>query len=118
MKSFFDSFGLRVYFISDLDGAFKFIYPSERAYALSTPDHVSKFLSDHTDLMQKIEEKYAERIYILKKGDLENYLGIHNKGLQETINFCMNDLTNYINGSDLKAEELKQILERITSSED
>ena len=117
-KSFFDSFGLRVYFISDLDGAFKFIYPSERAYALSTPDHVSKFLSDHTDLMQKIEEKYAERIYILKKGDLENYLGIHNKGLQETINFCMNDLTNYINGSDLKAEELKQILERITSSED
>jgi len=35
-----------------------------------------------------ISELKTKNIYVLRWGDLENYLTIHNKGLQSVVNYC------------------------------
>ena len=61
-----------------------------------------------------IKQKYAEKIFILKNGDLEKYLKIHNKGLSETIKFCNEELTAFLkNKTDDNAKELRFIIDEI-----
>lgn len=113
-KEFFEIFGLIVYFIGDLDAAFKLLYPEEEAYKLCNPDAVDRFKNEHPNLKQEIKEKYSERIYVLKDGDLEDYLGIHQKGLPETIRFCDESLRDYLtDDTNEKAKEIRSIIKRI-----
>lgn len=117
-RDLFDSFGLKTFFIADLDFAWNF-YPTETAYKLKTPESVAQFLSAHTDVAVKIEGEYAKEIFILKEGDLEKYLGIHNKGLVNVIDFCHNDLKKYLtNTTDSKVQELKMIMAKITGEKE
>lgn len=116
-KEFFEDFGLTVYFIGDLDTAFGILYPTETAIKLHTPELVATFISSHPNLETEIEQKYSERIFILKKGDLEFYLDIHNKGLPETIKFCNENLKGYLTDeTNDKSKEVKYILAEITKN--
>lgn len=114
-KEFFEAFGLTVYFVGDLDVAYKVLYPIETPIKLHTEELVTTFISSHPNLETEIEQKYSEKIYILKRGDLEHYLDIHNKGLPETIKFCNENLKSYlVDETNDKSKEIKFILEEIT----
>lgn len=114
-KDFFEDFGLTVYFIGDLDSAFGFLYPEEKAYKLNSPENIDNFRSKHPALDDEINKKYYEHIYILRNGDLEQYLGIHNKGLPETIKFCTEDLRDYLKDDrNAYSQEIRFIFEEIT----
>ena len=114
-KDLFESFGLEVYFIGDLDAAFGFIYPSDPPYKLHSPELAEEFKRTHPDIEKDIESKYAENIFILKHGDLEHYLNIHNKGLEQTIQFCNEDLDGSIKDTkNTKFYELRTIISKIT----
>ena len=113
-KEFFEAFGLIVYFIGDLDVAFKLFYPTEKAYKLHTQKIVDDFRRKHSNLETEIKQKYSEKMYILKDGDLELYLGIHQKGLRETIKFCHERLQNYLaDDTNEKAKEIISIIKEI-----
>lgn len=116
-KTFFELFGLKVYFIGDLDCSFKHIYSSENPYKLSQQEIVDGFKCTHPDLISQIESKYADRIFILKEGDLEHYLGIHNKGIPETIRFCNEKSMDYFtDAANALAQEIKNILTNISNN--
>jgi predicted ATP-dependent endonuclease of OLD family len=115
-KEFFESFGLSVYFVGDLDAAFGFLYPSETAYKLLSPEIIAGFKCTHPDLIQGIEAKYRERIFVLKNGSLEHYLSIHNKGLPETIRFCNESLTSFVQSRNENSMELVQIINLISQN--
>lgn len=113
-KTFFEEFGLTVYFISDLDSAFGFLYSTETAYKLNSPEIIKGFKCTHPNLITEIEQKYSKKIFILKEGDLEYYLGIHNKGLPETIKFCDETLKDYlIDETNEKSKEIRFIFNEI-----
>jgi predicted ATP-dependent endonuclease of OLD family len=116
-RNLFNSFGLEVFFETDLDSAWKF-YPSETHTALNTPQLVSQFLTNHPDVITKIEGEYSNNIFILKEGDLEAYLGIQ-KDLANVIKFCQMNLKTYLqNNSDNKVKEIKKILSLITGEDE
>lgn len=112
-RKLFGAFGLKTFFITDLDSAWKFYQP-EQAIKINTVERVSQFLADHTDVIPKIEAEYPNGTYILKEGDLEIYLGIQ-KDLSNVISFCQKDLRTYLaSNTDTKAQELKMIMSKVT----
>jgi len=111
-RNLFVSFGLKVYFITDLDSAWKF-YPSETNTSLATSQLAAGFIANHSDVITKIENDYPNKIFILKEGDLESYLGIQ-KGLTHVINFCRTNLQTFLQGTNSKVQELKMILSKVT----
>lgn len=116
-KELFEAFGLKTFFIADLDYAWKF-YPNETNNGQNTPrirtqQLISEFLANHTDVIQKIEAEYPNGTYILKEGNLEIYLNIQ-KDLTNVINFCQNSLKTYLTSTDSKVQELKEIFSQIT----
>lgn len=111
-RNLFASFGLKVFFETDLDSAWKF-YPSEEHTSLNTPQLASQFITNHSDVTTKIENDYSNNTFILKEGDLESYLGIQ-KGLTHVIDFCRNNLKTYITQNTNKVNEIKMILSKVT----
>ena len=113
-RALFDDFGLKTFFITDLDSAWKF-YPNEEVKKVNTPPSVHKFLTDHPDVVSKIKADYSNDTFILKKGDLEIYLGIK-KGLSNVIDFCKDNLKIYLsnNNTDTKVQEIRMIMSKIT----
>jgi len=112
-RTLFEAFGLKTFFITDLDYAWKF-YPTETTAKINTSQLATQFLTNHPDVIQKIETEYPNGTFILKEGDLEIYLGIQ-KDLSNVINFCHNNLKTYItNTTDTKVQELKKIMAEIT----
>ena len=111
-RNLFVSFGLKVVFVTDLDSAWKF-YPSEGNTSLNTQQLASDFITNHSDVISKIEGDYPNGIFILKEGDLESYLGIQ-KGLTHVIEFCRNGLTTFLQGTNSKVQELKMIMAQVT----
>jgi len=111
-RALFDAFGLKTFFITDLDYAWKF-YPTETTVKINTPALVAQFLTDHPDVITRIEAEYQNGTFILKEGDLEIYLGIQ-KDLSNVINLCQNDLKTYLsNTGDTKVQEIKKIMSDI-----
>lgn len=75
-----------------------------KTYYSSHPD-------EQREVQSKIEKKYKDGIYILKQGDLEEYLGI-SKDIQNIIKFCQkDDFEGRIDSG--KLEELKAIFKHI-----
>ncbi len=112
-RALFESFGLKTYFITDLDYSWKF-YPAETSTKINTPALVATYLTTHTDVISKIEAEYPNNTFILKEGDLEIYLGIQ-KDLSNVINFCQSQIKTYLaNSTDSKIKELKNIMSQIT----
>jgi putative ATP-dependent endonuclease of OLD family len=66
------------------------------------------------NIASKITERYLDGIYILSDGEIEDYLGIKRKGMQEVIEFCKNDLHNwFILGQEQKRKEIENIFDSI-----
>jgi len=117
-RDFFESFGLTVFFIGDLDAACGILYGLNPAPAVRTQQEVATFKAQYPTLIADIEGKYADGIYILKNGDLEAYLGIHNKGLSEIIKFCNENLTDFLADDDNEhSKEIRSIFDKITKQE-
>ena len=116
-KGLFEDFGLTVYFLSDLDFCLKRFYGKtiKNEDKLDTQAKVSKFKQDHPDWESKIDEDYVNRVYILKSGNLEHYLGISksSKGLPKVIEFCNSKLENFLVNSTTESKEINSILEKI-----
>jgi predicted ATPase len=113
----FESFGLTVYFIGDLDVAIESFYPAEKGKSLKTPADVAAFKTRNPDWNQKIEAEYSKKNYILKNGDLEHYIGVpHNhEGLTKTIEFCNTQLTTYLaDDTNDESKEIREIIRQIT----
>lgn len=111
-RTLFDAFGLKTFFVTDLDYAWKF-YPTETATKINTSQLVTKFLTNHADAITKIEAEYTNGTFILKEGDLEIYIGIQ-KDLSNVINFCNNDLKTYLaTATSTKVRELKTIMAQV-----
>jgi predicted ATPase len=111
----FESFGLVAHRIADLDYAYDLFYPAELRVKLKTPSAVATFKLAHTDCESRIAGEYTSRIYILKDGDLEHYLGIR-KDLAEVIIFCRGQLSAYLldNGNS-RSREVREIIRQIAT---
>ena len=113
-SALFTSFGLLVYGINDLDFAIDCFYPADKGQSVKMPVEVTAFKARNTDWETKINGEYANRIYILKQGDLEHYLGI-TKGLTQTIDFCNDHLTTYLaDDANTESVEIREIIRQIT----
>ena len=116
-KSFFESFGLTVYLIKDLDATGKdfynstvsFKYDKQTKLAGLDKRKIDKYRNDHPDLDEKIESKYPSYEFYLKKGAIEQYTG-KEKGIAHVIDFCENDMDNFLKSDDEKAKEICKII--------
>src|SRR3989338_2061842 len=116
-RTLFEAFGLKTFFLTDLDYAWKF-YSTETATKINTSQLATQFLTNHPDVIPKIETEYPNGTFILKEDDLEIYLGIQ-KDLSNLINFCNNNLKTYIaNTTDIKVRELKMIMSKVTGEDE
>ncbi len=108
-------FGLEVFFISDFDFIIERTHLAKKGTPLKTSSQVSAFKKINTNWEALIEEEYFNNIFILKNGDLESYLSMRKKAdLTDIINFCNNNLTNYL-AQDPLSNEIKRIIQRIIS---
>jgi len=111
----FESFGLIVYRISDLDYAYNIFYSNEQKVSLKTQSAVATFKVSHPDVEARITAEYKNRTYVLKDGDLECYLGI-GKDLSKVISFCSNKLDQFLSDNgNKKSLEIRDIIEHIVS---
>lgn len=111
----FESFGLEVYRIADLDYAYNIFYPNEPRTKLKTSTAVTNFKTTHPDCESRIATEYAKNTFILSNGDLENYLDI-GKDLTDVIEFCTNQLPQYLQDeSNQKSVEVREIIRQITA---
>lgn len=111
-RALFESFGLKTFFITDLDYSWKF-YPAELSPKINDSALVANYLTNHPDVITKIEAEYPAGTFILKEGDLEIYLEIQ-KNLSNVIDFCQTSIKTYLaDNTNSKVKELKTILSQI-----
>ena len=108
-KSFFESFGLKVYVIKDLDATGKDFYNSTVSFKDTGEAGIIRYRRNHPDLDDKIESKYLSYEFYLKKGAIEQYTG-KPKGIAHVINFCENEMDNFLKSDDDKAKEICKII--------
>ena len=120
-KSFFESFGLKVYVIKDLDATGRDFYNSTVSFKYDKRTKqagldkrkIDKYRNENPDLDQQIESKYSSDEFYLKKGAIEQYTG-KEKGIDHVIDFCENEMDNFLNSDDEKAKEICKIIEIIS----
>jgi hypothetical protein len=123
-KSFFESFGLTVYLIKDLDATGKDFYNSTMSFKYDKRTKragldkrkIDKYRNEHPDLDQQIESRYSSDEFYLKKGAVEQYTG-KEKGIDHVIDFCENDMDNFLNSDDEKAKEICKIIGLIANKD-
>ena len=108
-RSFFESFGLRVYVIKDLDATGKDFYNSTVSFKDTGEAGIIRYRRDHPDLDEQIELKYPSCEFYLKKGAIEQYTE-KQKGIEHVINFCENEMDNFLKSDDDKAKEICKII--------
>jgi len=114
-RLFFESYGLDVYQIKDLDGAYADIYQESPTPSLKTSLDINAFRLAHQTLDTDIEDLYNSKLFILKQGPLEAYMNFPPKGMDSVIAFCQN-MTTFITEDSLLSKELLEIHRRITNS--
>lgn len=119
-KKFLSKFGLQSYFIGDWDNikeegmeldidslrheAYHYFAPAHHRdfhtktakYKLIVQYIHEKLPQLDTQINKKIESLYPQGIFILKKGDIETYMGLDVKGLDPTIRFCHHDFESWL----------------------
>lgn len=110
-KSFFESFGLKVYVIKDLDATGEDFYGRRNAVSFRNSGEagIIRYRRDRPDLDQQIESRYSSDEFYLKKGAVEQYTG-KEKGIDHVIDFCENDMDNFLKSDDEKAKEICKII--------
>lgn len=76
---------------------------------------VQKIKEQYPNIDQKITQKYADRIYILKLGAIEEYIGGAHADLNEIAKFCEEGLTSWLSTS--SATEIRSVIQAIASDE-
>jgi len=113
-RNLFESFGLKVFFVTDFDSVFNFFYSTETFTKLNNESLVTAFKGIHTDVISRIDSEYLNANFILKEGDLEFYLDI-NKDLLNVINFCQTNLATFMSSTtNTKSLEIKKIVSMVT----
>lgn len=112
-KDFFKAFGLKVYFIKDLDATGKDIYEYKNQKSLKTDEENNKYRKEHIDIDEIIESKYPFGEFYLKKGAIEQYTK-KPKGIEHVIDFCENEMDFFLNSDDDRAKEIRKIIEIIS----
>lgn len=117
-KSFFKSFGLKVYVIKDLDATGEDFYGRGNAVSFRNSGEagIIRYRRDHPDLDQQIELRYSSDEFYLKKGAIEQYTG-KEKGIDHVIDFCENEMDNFLNSDDEKAKEICKIIGLIANKD-
>ena len=123
-KSFFESFGLKVYLIKDLDATGKDFYNSTASFKYDKQTKragldkrkIDKYRNDRPDLDEQIELRYSSDEFYLKKGAIEQYTE-KPKGIAHVINFCENEMDNFLNSDDEKAKEICKIIGLIANKD-
>jgi len=117
-KSFFESFGLKVYLIKDLDATGEDFYGRGNAVSFRNSGEagIIRYRRDHPDLDQQIESRYSSDEFYLKKGAIEQYTG-KPKGIEHVIDFCENDVDNFLKSDDEKAKEICKIIGLIANKD-
>jgi predicted ATP-dependent endonuclease of OLD family len=114
-SNLFESFGLLVYCIADLDFSIERFFPAEKGKSIKNVVETAAFKARNTDWEIRIDGEYSKKIYILKNGDLEHYLGI-NKDLTKTIEFCNTKLIAYLgNDTNIESKEIREIMRQVTA---
>ena len=122
-KSFFESFGLKVYFVKDLDTTktdfYRGFYKSQNKSLppVKTDEQIIAYRNEHPDLDERIESKYPSYEFYLKKGAIEQYTG-KEKGIEHVIDFCENEMDNFLKSDDEKAKEICKIIGLIAGEDD
>lgn len=110
-REFFEKYGIKVYRVKDLDAAFIDIYNDRSQYSLKSDANIERFKLEHPSLDKDIDNKYKEKLYILKRGALEAYTN-NPKGLEYVISFCR-DLDSFIDSNDERSIEVLNIVKKI-----
>jgi len=106
-KELFEMFGLKVFYITDLDYAYNF-YPRGLKVKLNNIKAISSFILSYPDVYELIENEYKDNIFVLKHGGLEEYLEYPSKvKMKNVIDFCEKKLPDYLN--DINNEKVKEI---------
>ncbi len=141
-KKFLSKFWIQSYFIWDRDNTVEFdilqqadlnyYYQQSKRYYNSikkTKWHIDRhytrlvntirwlYPEKHKYIIKKIEELYPENIYILKKWDIETYLLMKSKWLEDTVNFCHREFHKRLSNKTTlpNKEELNYIINSIFS---
>lgn len=141
-KSFLSKFWIQSYFIWDRDNTVEFnileqadlnyYYQQSKKYYNSIKKvkwhmdrHYTRLVNTiralhpekHNYVVKKIEELYQDNIFILKKWDIETYLWMKSKWLEETINFCHRDFQKRLSDKSVAPhrEELNYTINSIFS---
>ena len=90
---------------------------TDRYYAKLVKTVKYLYPNKYSSILEHINLLYKRNVFILKKGDIETYLGIKSKWLEETISFCHNFFDLRLKNKELKEhrEELENILDTIFS---
>lgn len=111
-RQFLKKFNNRVYYIWDRDNTIEYnlLSPQEISslphHRLSTNkwskyaaivQYIQKNKHElYTRIVQGIQRLYNNNIFLLTQWDLEAYIGIQSKGLDDTIHFCVHDFSHRI----------------------
>lgn len=137
-SSFLKRFWIESYFIWDWDNIVdywymnqqdlnfyykqsKLYYHSNRKNNIISNQHYWKLVNSikniypdkYSYIIEKIDQLYEKNVFILKRWDIETYLGIKSKWLEETITFCHSCFKNRL--KDKKFTEHRKELENIIS---
>jgi putative ATP-dependent endonuclease of the OLD family len=139
-STFLKKFWIESYFIGDRDNIVDYgfisqqdlnhyykqaknLYQRRNNYQVSDYRHYAKVVNaikqlypnKYSYILEKIKWLYARNVFILSKGDIETYLSMPWKWLEETINFCHNEFTTWLNNKSLveHKKELEYILWKI-----
>ncbi len=78
----------------------------------------SQQASKYQMITKRIKQLYQDDVYIMMEWDLEAYLGLPAKGLDDTIAFCQHNFVSWLadKNFDNKREEIDAIIGRIFDS--
>lgn len=71
--------------------------------------------ANHVDIINRIEEKYSENVFILKIGSIEAYIGGPHAKLNHVVSFCDTSLEGWLSLTSEEVIELKNIVSIISS---
>lgn len=91
-------------------------YIKKQKLYIEVIETIKKFFPEKYDyIIRKINSFYDKWIFILAKWDLEAYLWMKTKGLEDTIRFCNRDFYSWLNNKELEShyKEFKNIVDHI-----
>lgn len=101
----------------------KHFRPDPSKVAIAKGSHYNKlvlamkqlFPKKYEDVLEHIDTLYRQQVFVLKKGDIETYLGLKEKGLESTVHFCHHEFTDWLANKqfDLYRNEFHEILVHI-----